>query len=456
MRQRHIIFILIILMIAVFIWIALPNNPGIHIGNFNRDLKTVLGLDLRGGMQVLLEADLPENTEVSAQALQDAKTILENRSNGLGVSEVVFQVAGTRRIVGEFPGLTDTEQVLAVLKETGQLEFVDTGNTYFDPGTPIKTTVNTVQSGESEQSAENAESQPADETIWNTILTGDQLDSVFVSTDPVTGEFIVSLEFDSEGSKILADYSAANIGKYLAIVLDKKVISCPVIKNALPDGKGYITGNFTYETANNLAIQLRYGSLPIPLRVDTSRIIGPTLGQDSLQKSLVAGLIGFIIVALFMIIYYRVPGFVAILSIIFYALFTFALVKFIPVTLTLPSIAGFLLSTGGALDANILIFERFKEELRGGRTTSQALELGWKRAWSSIRDSNISTLITSGILFWFGSTYGATFIKGFALTLALGVAVSLFCAIVVTRNYLSLVIHDIVKNPDKHLNWFGL
>jgi len=202
-----------------------------------------------------------------------------------------------------------------------------------------------------------------------------------------------------------------------------------------------------------LAITLRYGSLPIALDIVESRVIGPTLGQDSLDKSIRAGIIGFAIVFLFMIIYYRIPGFAAVLAIIFYALFTFALFKLLPVTLTLPSIAGFLLSTGSALDANILFFERMKEELRSGRNMHQALELAWKRAWPSIRDSNIAALITSAILFWFGSAFGASVVKGFALTLAIGVVVSVFTAFFVTRTLLSLI-SEWIKPTDRE-RWYG-
>jgi preprotein translocase subunit SecD len=239
----------------------------------------------------------------------------------------------------------------------------------------------------------------------------------------------------------------------LAIVLDKKVISCPSISNPITDGSGQITGSFTSDQANNLAITLRYGRLSVPVEVVESRIIGPTLGVDSLNKSLIAGLIGFIIVALFMILYYRLPGVVAVVAIAIYGAITFALFKMIPVTLTLSGIAGFLLSTGSALDANILIFERLKEELRNGRTLKQAIELGWKRAWPSIRDSNIATIITSVILFWFGSQFGASIVKGFALTLAIGVMVSLFTAIVVTRTFLSIAT-DAVK-PNQYQKLFG-
>ncbi len=232
------------------------------------------------------------------------------------------------------------------------------------------------------------------------------------------------------------------------------MISAPTIQGAIPNGQGVITGKFTADEANNLAVQLRYGSLPIPLKVIEIRTVGPTLGQESLQASLRAGAIGFMIVILFMLLYYRLPGLVADVAIIIYALITFAIFRYIPVTLTLPGIAGFLLSTGSALDANILIFERMKEELRAGKTLRQSIDLGWKRAWPSIRDSNIATIITCTILFWFGSTYGATIVKGFSITLLLGVIVSLFSAIVVTRALMELVVSQFKsKNLSK---WFGI
>jgi preprotein translocase subunit SecD len=473
MSQRYVSLILILVLLAGIIWIDLPGNPGITIGEFSRTLKTVLGLDLRGGMQVLL---LAKGDTVNSQTLDDARLILENRSNGLGVSEVLFQVAGDRRIVGEFPGLTNTDEVLAVLKQTGLLEFVDMGDTELAPQTEIKT--DNGSTTQQDQALPNVESTPVigdqssptpetssptttpgaevtpTDTIWHTVLTGAQINTVAV-VKTTLGKYAVSFELKPEASALFAEFTKNNIGKHLAIVMDKKIISSPTISTQIPDGKGEITGDYTYESANNLAIQLRYGSLPVELEIESSRIVGPSLGQDSLTKSLTAGIIGFIIITLFMIIYYRLPGGLAVLSIAFYAVLTLAVYKLLPVTLTLPGIAGFLLSTGGALDANILMFERLKEELRAGRKLSQAIELGWKRAWPSIRDSNIATLITSAILFWFGSAYGATFVKGFALTLMLGVALSLFSAIFLTRTFLNLIV-DFIKNPTDHLDLFGL
>jgi preprotein translocase subunit SecD len=285
-------------------------------------------------------------------------------------------------------------------------------------------------------------------------MTGRDLVSVNVSPAPTGGGAAIDFTLSPEGATIFGAHTAANINRFLTITLDKRVISSPRIEGAIPSGQGQISGQFTAESANALAVQLRYGSLPIPLKVVETRIIGPTLGEDSLQKSLVAGLIGMIIVILFMAIYYRLPGIVADVSILFYAVIAFAIFKYFHFTLTLPGIAGFLLSTGAALDANILIFERLKEELRNGRNLTQAVDQGWTRAWSSIRDSNLATIITSLILFWFGSTFGATIVKGFSLTLALGVVISLFTAIFVTRTLLVSLLNNVkVKNLDF---WFGL
>ncbi|HSV86419.1 MAG TPA: protein translocase subunit SecD, partial [Levilinea sp.] len=382
MSQRYINLILILVLLAGVIWVALPNNPGIRIGQFERSIETILGLDLQGGMQVLLE--VPENISVDAQAMRDARQILENRANALGVSEVILQVAGDRRMVGEFPGVTDTAQVVAVLRQTGMLEFVDFGDSPPEVGTIVRTDI--FDSG-----AEVLEGAEGAETIYHTVMTGAQLADVSVTRDQL-GEYTISFSLKPEGTQIFADHTSANVGKVLGIVLDKRVISTPVIDSAITEGEGIIRGNFTLESANALAVNLRYGSLPVPFELVESRVIGATLGQDSLDKSLQAGLIGFALVILFMIIYYRLPGALAIAAILNYALIVLALFRLIPVTLTLPGIAGFLLSSGGALDANILLFERLKEELRSGRTLRQATDLAWKRAWPSIRDSNLATL----------------------------------------------------------------
>jgi preprotein translocase subunit SecD len=286
-------------------------------------------------------------------------------------------------------------------------------------------------------------------------MTGSDLKTVNVTTvSGVASSYEVAFTLSSSGAKKFGDFTSAHVGQVLAIVLDKNVISVPTINQPITDGKGVITGGFTQASANALAVQLRSGSLPIPLKVVESNTVGPTLGEESLRRSLVAGAIGLGIVMLFMALYYRLPGIVADLALITYAVFAYAIFRLWPITLTLPGIAGFVLSIGMAVDANILIFERLKEELRAGRMLRPAIDLGWSRAWPSIRDSNISTLLTCLVLFVFGSTFGASIVKGFSLTLAIGVGTSLFTAIIVTRTFLHTVL-DNVRFTEHH-RWFGV
>ena len=444
--------VLILIIATLAIWVDVSDkiqiiNPFNDTVLFDRSVTPRLGLDLQGGLQVLLEADVPADTEVDSTAMATARDIVENRTNGLGVSENLVQLAGERRIVGEFPGAEDTDAILDIIQQTGLLEFVDTGDFRPEEGTTLLT----------DFSSGSSTTTPTDgtepQTVYHTIMTGKELRSVNVGLD-TSGSPAIDFVLASDGTTIFAQHTAANIGKILAITLDKRVVSAPSIDGAIPDGSGQISGSFTSESANALAVQLRYGSLPIPLKVVETRIIGPTLGEDSLRKSLVAGMIGMIIVVLFMGIYYRLPGIVADVSILFYAAFAFAIFKYFHFTLTLPGIAGFLLSTGAALDANILIFERIKEELRGGRSLTQAVDQGWIRAWPSIWESNVTTIITSLILYWFGSTFGATIVKGFSLTLALGVGISLFTAIYITRSLLALALQTF--KPTNLQRWFGI
>jgi preprotein translocase subunit SecD len=454
MQQRQIYAIVLILLIIILaIWIDLPNTPAIP--GINRKFETRLGLDLVGGVQALLEADLPAEQNIAPESMQTARSIVENRVNGLGVTEALVQQAGERRIVVEIPGETDPETALATLKQTGLLEFVDFSSLTQEQaisliGQKIQTDVALGSTVQPTQTPTNT----LETQVYHTVMTGKELKSVTVTSAQLTTEPLVAFELTADGAQVFRDFTSANVGRVLAIILDKEVISTPTIDEPITDGQGQIQGNFTIESANALAVQLRYGSLPVPLKIVESRTVGPTLGQDSLRKSLIAGIVGFAIVVLFMGLYYRLPGLVAIFAILVYALVAFALFRFIPITLTLPGIAGFLLSTGSALDANILIFERLKEELRGGQTLRQSVKLGWERAWPSIRDSNIATLITCSILFWFGNTFGATIVKGFSLTLFLGVGVSLFTAILVTRTVLSLVLEYL--KPTNYTRWFGI
>ena len=372
--------------------------------------------------------------------------------------------------------------MVGVIKQTGLLEFVDVGDDLLAPGTVIQTDYNAPSSATAttatpvatealvatatpEATATASETPTAESAatttnkVYHTVITGADLDSVVVTapSSAVDG-YAVSFKLKSDATKTFGDYTKANVGKMLAIVLDHKIVSTPYIRQAIETGEGAISGSgenaFTYDQANNLRITLHYGSLPVALEIAESRVVGPTLGQASLNKSLIAGAIGFLIVTMFMLIYYRAPGVIAIFSIFIFGLITYAIYLAIPVTLTLAGIAGLLLSIGSALDANILQFERLKEELRKGRTLEQAIDLSWSRAWPSIRDSNLATIITSAILFWFGSTFGASIVKGFALTLALGVGISLFTAYFVTRTLLSST-SGWFKNADK-ARWFGI
>jgi len=468
-RRPYLWLVIILLLVAVAIWVDVSKqititNPFNSKTLVSRSVDTRLGLDLRGGLQVVLEADLPADTQLEPNQMEVARSIIESRTNAFGVAENSIQLAGERRIVGEFPGLEDSSIVLATIQQQGLLEFVDFGDTPQTEGTVVQTdygtggsaTTSTATPAPTQAASDNGATDTTQTpVIYHTVMTGADLNTVNVTTESqVSTTPVVAFELSSQGSQIFSDFTTKNTKKYLGIVLDKKVISSPQVDEPITSGQGIIRGGFTYDTANALAIQLRYGSLPVPLKVVDTLYIGPTLGEDSLQRSLIAGVIGMIIVILFMTLYYRLPGMVAAVSILIYAVITFAIFKFFHFTLTLPGIAGFLLSTGSALDANILFFERIKEELRGGLTLGNSVDKGWSRAWSSIRDSNVATIITSLILLWFGSSFGATIVKGFSLTLLLGVGISLFTAVVVSRTLLHLVLQW--TKPTDLKRWFGI
>ncbi len=448
MRQQDGRLLILIVIIAAFsAWVSWPNNPGINvrIGEFlvERNIDVQLGLDLQGGMQVLLEADVPEDEEVDPAAMEAVRGIIENRVDGLGVAEPVVQAVGARRVVVEMPGIQDPERAIETLKETGLLEFIDTGTVALPAGTVVQTTMGGPALGQE---------PPDSDAVYRTVLTGRNLRGAAVNFDPGTGAPSIAFEFDSEGGAIFGAHTAANVGRYMSIVLDKVIISSPQITTAIPEGRGQISGNFGLEEARSIVLQLRYGALPIPLRVLDTRAVGPTLGAESVEKSTRAGFIGLIVVLTFMLVYYRLPGLLACIALIIYALITLATYKLIPVTLTLPGIAGFLLSVGMAVDANILIFERMREELRQGRTLQRSVEYGFRRAWSSILDSNISVWITCVILWWFGNSFGASMVKGFAVTLALGVATSMFTAITVTRTFVHIAF-DLAGDRLRERRW---
>lgn len=478
MRQRTYISLALIILLAIFAgWLAL-SNPKIQIGDAVREAKVHLGLDLQGGLRVLLQADLPEGTQVSSDQMEVARSIIDKRVNALGVSEPLIQVQGTNRIVVELPGIENPDEAVRAFGNTGLLEFVDAGTTPLQEGSVIQTTGPSASNSCSRAAAATSATpagapsttisptNPISGTnpvtasqVFSTVMTGDCLQNAAVSFEQNTNNPIIDFELRSAGATIFGNHTTNNVGKYLAIVLDKRVISSPVINSPITGGRGIIQGRFTIPEANALAVQLKYGSLPIPLRIETTTNIGPTLGQDSINRSLIAGIIGVAIVAFFMIAYYRMPGVLAVIALTIYGFIVFAIYKvgipgiFEYVTLTLAGIAGFILSLGVAVDGNILIFERMKEELREGRPLGLAIEAGFERAWPSIRDSNTSTLITSVILLWFGSSFGASIVAGFAITLMIGVLVGLFTSVFVTRTFLR-VVYDLF--PNIGLWWYGV
>ena len=445
MYQRDLLWLLMIIsLVAAAVWISLNENYPIR-----------QGLDLSGGLQVLLEADVPADQPITREQMNTARNIINQRINALGVSEPVVQLEGERRILVELPGIENPEEAFSLIQGTALLEFVDTGTQSLPEGLCIRTTQSeAISRCELEGGRTEAEVELSPAPTFPSVLTGDKLRSATAGSSTF-GEFFVSFEMTPEGAEILRDHTSTRVGQFLTIVLDKRVISSPSINAVLSDS-GQITGRFTLEEAQNLALQLNYGSLPVPLRIEATRQIGATLGTQSVEASVRAGSIGVLVVLLFMLIYYRLPGALADVALIVYALLNFAFFKWIGVTLTLPAITGFLLSTGMAVDANILVFERMKEELRRGGDVREAIEDGFKRAWTSIRDSNIATLIICFILFIFGRNFGASTVQGFAITLAIGVLISMFTAVIVTRTFVRLVIGNGANWFTRHKGLLGL
>ena len=445
-RRDWILLVLILLLVGVVLWVDLaspaiafwrpvPENPDpVKAAEQTLSIHSTtlrLGLDLQGGMQVILEAQ--GDAETVKKGMDAARGIVSDRVNALGVSEAVVQRQGERRLVVELPGIFDPQEALAAMQRAGFLEFVDTHGESLADGTRVTTTYGLT----AEQIAAMTRT-----TVYATVVTGANLvlDEVGASTDPTRGIPIVVLAFDAEGTRKFADWTSAHVGEPLTIVLDKKVVSAPVVREPITNGRASISGGgVDRREAQRIALLLRYGALPVRLEVVENRMVGPTLGQDSVSKSVTAGIIGLCTVLLFMTLYYRIPGVTASLALCIYTALLFAIYKLVPVTLTLPGIAGLLLSVGMAVDANVLIFERMKEEIRAGKSLRVALEAGFDRAWTSIWDSNLSTLLTCAILFAFGLSLGASIVKGFAITLFIGVIVSIFSAITVTRTFLRLL-----------------
>lgn len=446
-NPRRVLVVLLLLTVAVVI-IDLPENyrlqfsigplridRTIHSPSLDRTIagkriaiafKTHLGLDLSGGSHVVLEADMKDiPSSDRASALESAREVIERRVNFFGVSEPTVQSARSNdqyRIIVELPGVTDVARAVSLIGQTARLEFRE----FSDPN----------------EATEGASVIPFTTNTKSTGLSGKDLKNARLDYSTETGKPQVAVEFTAQGGKTFADITSRLVGKTLPIFLDELPLTWPRVQTAITDGRAVITGEYTVESAKTLALQLNAGALPVPVQVVENRTVGATLGQESVAKSIRAGVAGLIIVALFMIAQYGRLGLLADLALVLYGLLNFALYRMIPVTMTLPGVAGFLLSIGMAVDSNILIFERFKEEKRKGKPWHIAIELGFGKAWESIRDANITTLITCAILFNPGNWSflpSSGLVRGFAATLFLGVVTSLFTGIVVTRTFIRVL-----------------
>lgn len=393
----------VVLLVAIFtvlaIWPVIPNVKWIPFTNLIKQ-----GLDLKGGVYVVLEAVDTPDVPVTDDSVKKAMAIIENRVNAFGVAEPIIQMQGSRRIIVELAGVSDPDEAVRNLIKTAYLEF-----------------------------------QTEDGT---TVLTGRHLKNAQEGTGP-SGQAEVNLEFEPDGAKIFAEVTAANVGKPIKILLDGELIQAPTVSEPIPNGKAQISPYESLPAAHNVAILLRSGALPVKLEVMEKRAVGPTLGADSLSQSITAGIVGLIAILIFMIGYYRVPGLVANLSLIIYTLLVLFVFAALQVTMTLPGVAGFLLSMAMAVDTNIIIYERLKEELWAGKTLRAAIDAGFKRAFVAVLDSHITTLIAGIILYYFGTGP----IKGFGITLSIGVVASLFTAVTMTQYILHLVADtNLVKN----------
>lgn len=396
-----------------------------------------LGLDLQGGMLLVLEAQDTEQVKVNDDAVLGALAIIQNRIDGLGVSEPVIQRKGQRQIVVELPGITDPARAEKLIGDTALLEFVEAEFAPQDAAT-LSTEEVKIIAGEGmrldRMSIKDNVGNVVQETpifLGKTVMTGNDLSFAGPSVDQF-GKPIINIEFTAEGTKKFADITRLNVGKPLAILLDGIVISAPRINGPIPGGKAQISGAFSISEVQDMVIKLKAGSLPVPVIIIEKKEIGPSLGKASIDQSIKAGIIGFILVAVFMLIIYKFLGFISILSLIFYFFLSMTAFRLLHVTLTLPGLAGIILSIGMAVDANVLIFERYKEELRNGKTIKNAIEGGFQRAIVTIVDSNVTTLLTAFVLFWLGTGT----IKGFAVTLSVGIIISMFTAISLTKFFL--------------------
>lgn len=443
-KQRVILGLILVLVIAAITLLV------------NRPMQ--LGLDLQGGSQLTIQVKpTPEHPTITTQDIDAVQKVIENRINGLGVSEALIQSAGNNQVLVQLPGVNDPQQAERVLGGTAQLEFreqkagtegqLQAEMAVFNAAKDKQEAFKKSKSTDTQAIAANnaaIEKQKVEiaKLFDKAAITGSQLTGA--NPDPLPGGgWQVAIEFNSTGGDAFAKLTKnlAGTGRTIGVFLDNEPISTPTVgaqfaATGITGGKAVITGNFTTEKANDLAVQLRGGSLPVPVEIVENRTVGATLGRDSVQRSIYAGIGGLILVAIFMAVYYRLPGVLADVALVIYTILSLAAFNIIPVTLTLPGIAGFILSIGMAVDANVLIFERTREELQTGKTLYKSVESGFHRAFDSILDGHVTTFISCVALFIFGSGL----VKGFALTLGIGIAISLFTSLTCTRTFLLLLV----------------
>lgn len=446
MLKRRIFALVIVLAglaVGYFLYASEPKFSG-SVGplggaTLSQKFPFKLGLDLSGGSHLVYRADVSKvNSSEINNSMDALRDVIERRVNLFGVAEPLVQLesggftGGEHRLIVELPGITDVNQAVAMIGQTPLLEFKTER-----PDGPEKDAI--IKAVKDYQDARKEGRQPVfspllveDPYYISTPLTGRYLEKSSLQFDQRTGEPKVALQFNKEGTDLFAKITKENVNKTVAIYLDNAPISSPVVREAILSGQAEISGNFTPQEAKTLVGRLNSGALPVPIELISTQSIGAPLGERALNAGVKAGIIGLLLVALFLVLWYRLPGLIAILALGIYVLIILAIFKLVPVTLSAAGIAGFILSVGMAVDANILVAERTKEELRQGRDVPEAIKEGFSRAWPSIRDSNISSMITGVILYWFGTSL----VQGFALTFVLGVLISMFSAITVTRTFL--------------------
>ena len=416
------------------------------------NLPITLGLDLQGGTRLVLEGRDTDKVKVSDDAMAGVVAVIRNRIDALGVSEPTIQRKGRDQVIVELPGIKDPERAIKLIGDTALLEFIEAEWSQADARTVSPEKIKEFYGPEARLDTvkEMKDGRVESERpiiLKKSVLTGADLKGAWPGLDQY-GNPVVDIEFNAKGAQIFGEVTARSVEKPIAIVLDRKIISAPNVREPIPSGKAQISGNFTAEDVQDLVIKLKAGSLPIPVRLVETRIVGPSLGKDSIDKSKVAGIIGFAVIIAFMVLYYRLPGLVADIALCIYIPLTLACLALVHATLTLPGIAGFLLSIGMAVDANVIIFERLKEELRLEKTIKSSFDAAFQRAFAAILDSNVTTIIGAVTLFFVGTGT----IKGFAITLTIGILVSMFTALTLTRMMMDMLVDArIVTKPSSKL-----